>query len=251
MPVDEILQYAIYFLLIVLIVIGIRYLWLGITQRVHHPEMWTVLRKRGKIPASVVSIEKQYPDKVRLYNFWFQLMRLDHDSVEGAMAELGVYKGESAEIIHQCAPERDFYLFDTFSGFMHDDIVAETGEAATYTEANFADTDMQVVKQRLGESRHIIYKKGYFPGSAKGLEEEKFAFVSIDADLYKPVKAALRFFYPRLSPGGVIIIHDYNEKWAGLMKAVDDFVKDIPETLIHVPDRYGSVMVVKNKLQPH
>ncbi|HDO27370.1 MAG TPA: hypothetical protein ENH02_04560, partial [Bacteroidetes bacterium] len=55
--------------------------------------------------------------------------------------------------------------------------------------------------------------------------------------------AGLEFFYPRLAPGGIIIIHDYNPDWPGIMKAVDDFAATIPEPLIVMPDQDSSVMV--------
>ena len=69
--------------------------------------------------------------------------------------------------------------------------------------------------------------------------------VSLDADLYISTLAALKFFYPRLSPGGVIFIHDYNYKWEGIRKAVAEFTATIPETLVMMPDLDGSVMIVK------
>ena len=89
---------------------------------------------------------------------------------------------------------------------------------------------------------------GYFPDTVKGLEEKRFALVNLDADLYNPTKAALEFFYLRLSPGGVIFIHDYNIKWPGIIQAVDEFVRNIPETLVLAPDSEGTVMIIKNKL---
>ena len=75
----------------------------------------------------------------------------------------------------------------------------------------------------------------------------KFAFVHLDADLYQPTLAALRYFYPRMVAGGVIIIHDYNHNWDGARKAVNEFVTEIPETLIEIADWQGSAMIVRNK----
>jgi O-methyltransferase len=79
------------------------------------------------------------------------------------------------------------------------------------------------------------------------LENESFAFVNIDADLYNPIKEGCAFFYPRLVPGGILIIHDYNHKWEGAMKAVNEFSKTIPENIIEIADMHGSVMIIKNK----
>ena len=58
----------------------------------------------------------------------------------------------------------------------------------------------------------------------------------------------MKFFYERLSPGGVIIIHDYNHTWDGIKRALDEFLPTIPESLIELPDWQGSAMIVKNKI---
>lgn len=63
---------------------------------------------------------------------------------------------------------------------------------------------------------------------------------------YQP-KAGLEYFYPRLSPGGVIIVHDYNPDWPGIMKAVDDFATKIPEPIVLLPDVDSSVMIFKSR----
>lgn len=247
MSIDIWMQYLIYALVIIMVWLGIRYLWISITQRVHHPEQWICSAGRGDIPEEVLKAEKRYDDKVRLYNFWFQTRRISAENVPGDLAELGVYKGESAWFLHKMAPTRKLHLFDTFSGFHEPDLTMETGEAATYSWHNFADTDTATVREKLGDSPLLIFHEGHFPETTKGLEEIMYALVHIDADLYLPVRNGLEYFYPRLSPGGVIMIHDYTHKWEGLSKAVDDFAATIPENLIHVPDRFGTVMIIKNK----
>ncbi len=145
-------------------------------------------------------------------------------------------------------PSREFHLFDTFEGFQQKDLEDESGKAATYTALHFADTKLEKVKRYLGEHPEIVFHQGYFPESTKGLENEKFALVSLDADLHKPTEAGLEFFYPRLSPGGVILIHDYNADWPELMKAVDTFCTTIPESLVPVPDADSTVMIVKGNI---
>jgi O-methyltransferase len=71
--------------------------------------------------------------------------------------------------------------------------------------------------------------------------------VNLDADLYQPTKAALEFFYSRLSPGGVIFIHDHNYKWEGIKKAVDEFATNIPENPVFVPDIDSTCMIIRDK----
>ena len=159
-----------------------------------------------------------------------------------------MYKGETAKIIHTLDNSRKLHLFDTFEGFKKDDLKNETGEAATYTSKNFADTSEEKVLKYINGNANIVVHKGHFPETASSLKNEIFSLVNIDADLYTSIKSGLEYFYPRLSPGGVIIIHDYNHKWEGAMKAVNEFTKTIPENIIEMPDMYGTVMIIKNKI---
>ena len=48
-------------------------------------------------------------------------------------------------------------------------------------------------------------------------------------------------------PGGVILVHDYNYRWPGVVKAVDDFVQTIPENMVLLPDINGTAMIIRNK----
>lgn len=211
------------------------------------PLAWTQAVKEGRVTRQLRTLKNRYPDKARFYTWWLQNERLKADKIPGVYAEVGVYKGKSAAILHALDPGRELYLFDTFTGFPASDLEGETGEAATYTTDNFADTDSAHILSKFDNKDKIHLHKGYFPESAKGLEDKRFALVNLDADLYKPTKAALEFFYPRLSPGGVIFIHDYNYKWEGIVTAVNKFVGKVPEGLIVAPDHDGTVMIVRNK----
>jgi O-methyltransferase len=92
----------------------------------------------------------------------------------------------------------------------------------------------------------IEVRKGIFPETATDLHNEKFAFVHIDADLYQSTLDSLQFFYPKLTDGGTLIVHDYNHNWEGVVKAVNEFEQSIPECFVEVPDQLGSVVLIKN-----
>ncbi len=235
-----------YFLIIILIAYAIYFAIAYYKETRRYPEMWKSLFKEGKLSPELIKIMRNYKDKERFFNFWFQTERLKKDNVKGSFAELGVYKGNSAYILHKLDKGRTFHLFDTFTGFTGKDLSIEVGEAAHYTKHNFADTSLERVKQKLNND-NFIFHKGYFPQTTNMVENEKFALVNIDADLYNPTKAGLEFFYPRLSYGGVIIVHDYNPKWPGIIKAVNDFARTIPEPIIQLTDKDSSVMIFKVK----
>ncbi|HCT91620.1 MAG TPA: hypothetical protein DF613_09630, partial [Lachnospiraceae bacterium] len=46
-------------------------------------------------------------------------------NLPGAVAELGVYRGDFAIEINRLFPDRTLYLFDTFTGFSPEDMAAE------------------------------------------------------------------------------------------------------------------------------
>jgi O-methyltransferase len=178
-----------------------------------------------------------------------QLRRLSADVPEDAvMAELGVYRGQTARLLQLMAPQRQLILFDTFKGFREEDLENESGKALSYTSANFDDTSMALVQEKLAPLDKIRFFKGDFSAVIPEIPEVQYAFVSIDADLAAPTLAGLRYFYPRLCPGGVIIVHDYNENWPSLMEAVDAFLATIPEQPALIPDQDSSLMIVKNAL---
>jgi len=245
----SIIQFISIVLIIVFLFLGFKILETKWSYRISKPYKWEMAVVKGEISNQLKNIEKTYRDKVRFYNFWFQIERLKKDNIPGAFAELGVYKGETAKIIHEMDVSRRLHLFDTFEGFSKEDLKFESSKDEKYSPSNFSDANLISSKKFIKGNSNVFFYQGYFPETTKGLVEEKFALVHLDADLYKPTIAALEYFYPRLSPGGVIIIHDFNHTWDGINKAIDEFLISIPECKMEIADWQGSVMIVKNNLQ--
>ena len=216
------------------------------SYKIYKPYKWEDAVKNKRISDSLKSLERNYFDKIRFYCIWFQIERLKKDTIIGDFAEVGVHKGETAKIIYEMDSSRTLHLFDTFEGFNEADLKHETQKEKKFSTTEFSDTSLEEVKKEIGGGENVLYYPGYFPSTAKGLDKLQFAFVHLDADLYLPTIEGLKFFYPKLSAGGVIIIHDYNHTWDGIKKALHEFMPSIPETLIELPDWKGSVMIVKN-----
>ena len=70
--------------------------------------------------------------------------------------------------------------------------------------------------------------------------------VHLDVKLYKSYRDCLKFFYPRLVRGGIIILNDYlSIKSKGCKKAVDDYFKNKPE--IPIWSSKPQVCIIKQK----
>jgi O-methyltransferase len=149
--------------------------------------------------------------------------------IAGAVAELGVFQGDFAKHINILFPDRTLYLFDTFEGFSEIDIKKEkeVGTKRVFERSyNYSGTNVQLVMGKMKNPDKCVIRKGYFPKTAEGLEEH-FAFVSLDADLYQPMLEGLKYFYPRLSKGGYIFVHDFfTDTFTGTKEAILDYKRE-------------------------
>ncbi|MFR8069328.1 MAG: TylF/MycF/NovP-related O-methyltransferase [Clostridium sp.] len=150
---------------------------------------------------------------------------IQRKAILGAIAELGVDFGDTAKYLNLYYPERTLYLFDTFQGFDTRD--RDVSQAKTEELLDFYNirSNAEDVLSRMFYPECCVIKEGYFPESLDGLED-RFAFVHIDCDLYKPITAGLEYFYPRLNRGGYICVHDYYSlSFPKAMDAVRDFAQ--------------------------
>ena len=160
--------------------------------------------------------------------------------VPGAIAELGVFRGEFAAAMNALLPERRLYLFDTFEGFDPAE-AAPKGLAAAHENAS-----AEAVLRRLPHAERAVIRAGLFPETAAGLEKETFALVSLDADLEESTLAGLRWFAPRMAPGGYLLLHDWNHPGLpGVRRALERYEAERGRRLPGVPvcDITGSLII--------
>ena len=176
------------------------------------------------------------------------LMRdIEVRGVEGSLAELGVYKGETARLFHHFLPDRRLHLFDTFAGFDKRDIESEAGATgASVSSGHFGDTSLDAVRRHVdARNDNVLFHPGVFPETCDAaVRQERFAFVHLDADLHRPTLSGLEVFYPLVAPGGYIVVHDYNA-WHGARQATAEFLSGRTEIAVPMPDKSGSAVIVK------
>lgn len=195
------------------------------------------------------TIEYQ-PDYVRYRTFELLANEIIRNKVQGNVAEVGVFRGTFAKLINIKFKDKKMYLFDTFESFDADEFEEEleAGRVPARFLEQFKATSVQTVIENMVYPDKCIIRKGLFPKTAYGLENEEYAFVSIDVDFEKSMLEALRYFYPRLNHGGAIFVHDYNNRFLGGVKeAVNAYEDEIGISLLKVPlvDEGGTLVVVK------
>lgn len=155
------------------------------------------------------------------------------DAVHGDVAECGCARGLSFmelcldhAVRHPAATGVGFHVFDSFEGLSApgkydlegaDGIVSHEDMAA----GRFA-FPLELVSRNIGRRfPEVEFHPGWIPASFAGVPERTYRFVHIDVDLHQPTFDSLNYFYPRLSPGGLVITDDFN--WPGARKAFTDF----------------------------
>lgn len=158
----------------------------------------------------------QEPYEIEVFTNWVSSTK----NIDGDLAEVGVYKGGTAKIMREQIPDKTIWLFDTFEG-LPDCLIPEDIKHDQYVGGCAAD--IKFVEDLKLDNVKII--KGVFPDTSDVIKDKKFSFVHIDTDIYKSTIDSLEFFFPKMTSGGVIIIHDYPHH-PGVMKAADEFLKD-------------------------
>ncbi len=185
-------------------------------------------------------------DRTRFNAFVLNLEQILKEGIPGDFAELGVWRGNSSAVLahYAMADGRRTLLFDAFEGFNTRDLTGVDSDQ----RKSFSNTSLNLVKKIIGDSTLVEYVVGYFPETVSDSHKERiFAAVSLDCDLYAPMKAGLEFFYPRLSPGGLLMLHDYSSGcWDGARDAIDEFCATTGCYVILQPDKSGSAFIRKH-----
>jgi O-methyltransferase len=151
--------------------------------------------------------------------------------LDGAFAEIGVYRGGTATLLAHLTDRsrRQLHLFDTFAG------MPETDERDLHIAGDFADTSLAEVKWFLGHHTSVRFHQGEFPSTSSPVEHERFALVHVDVDIATSVEACCAFFYPRMVQGGVMVFDDYGfTSCPGAKTATDAFFADKREPILHL-----------------
>ena len=69
----------------------------------------------------------------------------------------------------------------------------------------------------------VVFLKGWFKDTLPGAPIEKLAVLRLDGDMYESTMDALSALYDKVSPGGYVIVDDYNVVPA-CKQAVSDFL---------------------------
>ncbi|MDX6404218.1 MAG: O-methyltransferase [Blastocatellia bacterium] len=206
---------------------------------------------------TMTSIERMYA----LYQATCYVLDCD---VPGDFVECGVWRGGSVmlmayTLLSRGCTDRTIWLYDTFDGGPppgDNDVQEISGRRAQdildERERSEDDPFWAIAPRALVESN--LQRTGYpmqcfrfisgdvmvtMPGESPA----RLAVLRLDTDWYQSTRHELKHLYPRLSPGGVLIIDDYGY-WRGARKATDEYFQTVDtRPLLNRIDYTGRICV--------
>ena len=180
------------------------------------------------------------------------------ENLPGAIVECGVFKGTSLARFAMfrdllgSAYSKKIIGFDIFGAFpetnfagdveLRKKFVAAAGEQSISTEQL-----MEVLRNK-GVEKNVELVAGNIletvPNYVEKHPELKISLLNLDTDIYEPAVTILECLYPRIVPGGILIIDDY-AVFPGETKAVDDYFEKMGLTIHKFPFCMTPCYVIK------
>jgi hypothetical protein len=216
---------------------------------------FTALRERCA-PFTMTSPE-------RMYAFYQAVQYVVRANVPGDVVECGVWRGGSSMLaaltLLDCGDEsRELYLYDTFAGMSEPDErdVTASGKPAIrqWRDAHRGEVNewcyspLDEVRRNLlstGIDRERVhFVEGKVEDTIPATMPERISVLRLDTDWYESTWHELTHLYPRLSPGGVLIVDDYGH-WQGAREAVERYFAQHAEPILLARSDYTGRMGVR------
>lgn len=146
------------------------------------------------------------------------------ENIPGDFIETGVWRGGCCILMRGILAvneirDRKVYVADSFAGVPppRPDIYPADRDLrldlSTELAVSLADVKENFRRYGLLDDQ-VVFVEGLFSQTLPALDAGPFALIRLDGDLYESTSVALQCLYPKLSPGGFLIVDDY-----GVIKA--------------------------------
>lgn len=143
------------------------------------------------------------------------------DGVPGDFIETGVWRGGTCIFLRAIlkaygVTDRRVWVADSFQGMPRADATTHEGdrELATDQYNAFLATDLPTVRgnfERYGLlDEQVSFLPGWFKDTLPTAPIDRLSVLRLDSDLYESTWDTLVHLYPKLSPGGFVIVDDYH-----------------------------------------
>lgn len=169
-------------------------------------------------------------------------------SLPGDFVECGVNKAFFSRSImtyvdFQDRRDKIFYLFDTYAGIVEEQV----GEQETAAYKNEYEDTYKFVANTFKDHSNVRVVRGVVPEILSTMPIDRVAYLSVDMNVAVPEKAALEYFWPRLVPGGIIVLDDYAFPGRSeQQKVADEFAQNKGVKVLTLPTGQGIIIKPPN-----
>lgn len=166
----------------------------------------------------------------RLNNLHYCLDYLRLSDVKGDFIECGVWRGGgcifmSGYVETYNMHDRHIYVADSFEGLPKPSLEHDQHLDLSKEKYPQLAISLEMVKQNFINydllTNNIIFVKGWFKNTLKGLNTDQIALLRLDGDLFESTMDILLALYDRVVEGGIIIVDDFALK--PCRKAIEEF----------------------------
>ena len=187
----------------------------------------------------------------RMYALYQAVNHVRAAGIPGAVVECGVWRGGSsmlaaATLLRAGDVDRDLWLYDTFQGMSEpgEEDVDITGQRMRDVWSRHRDdrdspllcfNSLEEVRANMAsvgypaDRVHLI--TGKVEDTIPGAAPDRIAILRLDTDWYESTKHELDHLFPRIAPGGVLIVDDYGH-WQGARQAVERYLSEHGITIL-------------------
>lgn len=167
----------------------------------------------------------------RLSNVQDAVVAILEEGIEGDFLEAGTWKGGGCimmrALLEICdVTDRTVWVADSFKGVPPATLPQDAGLNLSADDLDYIAVSLERVKdlfRRYGLlDEQVRFLQGWFKDTLPTAPIDKLALLRVDGDLYESTRDALVALYDKVSPGGFVIIDDYNDIPACKL-AVDEF----------------------------
>ena len=170
---------------------------------------------------------------------------LNKNQIVGDFVECGVWRGGSMAAAARTLlaggdSSRQLWMYDTFDGMSEPtdqdiDFMGQSAEALLEqqdrddTQSVWCFSPLEQVKTAMADTGYPLEKINFVQGKVENTlparTPDRISLLRLDTDWYESTRCELEYLFPKLVPGGVLIVDDYGH-WEGCRRAVDEYFEE-------------------------
>ena len=195
---------------------------------------WEIVRR---MPVEAVQFGQLRPlsaetmaGTARLDNLQWCIENVVSEGIPGDLIETGVWRGGASIFMRGMlraleVADRRVWVADSFRGLPPPSARFPADAGDEHHRVPELAVSVEAVRENFRRygllDDQVVFLEGWFRNTLPALRDERWALIRLDGDMYESTMDALASLYPRLSPGGFVIVDD--GALPACRKAVDDF----------------------------